>query len=573
MKISFLVILLMSSSLFAQDKMVRKLEKELGHELVPVDPDYSKEIDSTKLGVIWSRTVDSVIIGYSYKGEYTSVLDSQEREAILYPTLMADATSKEDFLEFRNWLRDSVARELIYYGTDDYEESNKFIQIRDEHFSRSRNKVVKTKIEDIYYNREVFPLNWNEKLDYSAPNRVPLLSDMYLPQPHRFRNKRTFDLRKIGLRYTIEGMNSSSNIPILIDSYALAEKAVHDFDKRTVLSYLHDDVYLDAPVSFIEPFMAEAYCDWKSMRLNQELRKGDFKISCRLPNPNEIEAVGLEVQKSLVVPEYDNTQNWRISNSDFREFCNSVLDSTLREYLFENEVDRELALSLIDYDNYFFSEANLEYVDLDPSRKEELRDYFYWNEDKVNWLKFGYVGREELIQKLNIDSVSYRYYWMDAINRSVNGELVVEKTPNVNWRKFEILELKQGDYDANGEPIGKDLRIDGNVGSQWGNGTRSHLNLQRFNRFEILRIPLPNQVPENDEIADITYQQALAYYNWKYRIDLYNEGDEGDWQQFVFPSEDEFERIKNGETVIQPTEEIQYDSPVFRMVIELVPKE
>ncbi|GAB5425404.1 MAG: hypothetical protein Crog4KO_25510 [Crocinitomicaceae bacterium] len=552
---------------------MKKLEKELGHELVPVDPDYSKKIDSTQLEVIWSRTVDSVVIGRSYRGEYISQLDTQEREAILYPTFITDFISKNDFLAFRNWLRDSVARELIYFGTEDYDESNKFIQIRDEHFSQSLKKIVKTDIEDREYNREVFPLNWNEKLDYRAPYLVPLLSGMYLPQPERFRKKHTFDMRKIWYRHTIEGMHLKSNVPILIDSYTLAEGAAHAFDKRTVLSYLHDDLYLDAPVSFIEPFMAEAYCHWKSVRLNQELRRSDTKISCRLPSLNEIEAISPKNRASLLVEEYDYTQNWRISNSDFREFCSSVLDSTLREYLFENEVDRELALSLIEYDNYFFSETDLEYVDVDPYRKEELRYYFHWNEDKVNWLKFGYIGKEELIQKLNIDSVSYRYYWMDAINRSVNGELAIKKTPDVNWRKFEILELKQGHYDANGEPIGKDLRMDGNVGSQWGNGTRSHENLQRFNRFEILRIPLPNQVPDNDEIADITYQQALAFYNWKFRIDLYNEGDEGDWQQFVFPSEDEFERIKNGETVIQPTEEIQYDSPVFRMVIELVPKE
>lgn len=189
---------------------------------------------------------------------------------------------------------------------------------------------------------------------------------------------------------------------------------------------------------------------------------------------------------------------------------------------------------------------------------------------EINWRKYGYSGPDSLVRLLGLDSILFQYQWLNAKSQSINGELKIHQVMGAGGQLISGLELILGKMDPFGNMIGKDLTVDGWIGTKSGYGTRSHSNLRRFIISDYAFIPQPKNISYDDSIADITYEQALAYYNWKFRIDKFQEGD--DWQQFVFPTEEEFERIKRGESIVHPAEEIEYDSPVFRMVVELIPK-
>jgi hypothetical protein len=304
------------------------------------------------------------------------------------------------------------------------------------------------------------------------------------------------------------------------------------------MSFLNDKILLEQPVIHIEPFMAEAYCHWKTKELSGNANFKNWKIWCRLPTASELEAFNSKPEKVLRIDSFNPTENWKITNSEFIVFCSATLDSLCKEFLYFNEPEHEQALKLLNYTNYFYSEGDLEYVEVDPSRRQECRNRFTFSDAKIRWRDFGYLDRDDFLQKNSIKANSFRYQWIDAKAKS--------------------------------QESAENLYLSGQMYGQIGFGTKDHDNLGVFIKNTVTLLPFPDSLTEGDKIADITYEQALAYYNWKYRIDKFQEGD--NWQQYVLPTEEEFNRIKKGETIIHPAQEIEYDSPVFRMVVELTPK-
>ena len=71
-------------------------------------------------------------------------------------------------------------------------------------------------------------------------------------------------------------------------------------------------------------------------------------------------------------------------------------------------------------------------------------------------------------------------------------------------------------------------------------------------------------------IQTINYEQALAYYNWKYhRTPSVHKSK---YINDLVPSNTQFKKVQAGESVVLPRTEIPYPSPVFRYVIHFFPK-
>ena len=71
-------------------------------------------------------------------------------------------------------------------------------------------------------------------------------------------------------------------------------------------------------------------------------------------------------------------------------------------------------------------------------------------------------------------------------------------------------------------------------------------------------------------IKKITYEQALAFYHWKYPIHKIKATD--NWQDFVLPSKEQFEKIQRREQIIIEEKKLEFPSPVFRYVVHFYPK-
>lgn len=343
-----LLVLLLTATVYGQDKIIKKLEKELNQSLPVLVYENSIQPDNQKLKTIYSRTIDSVIIGHSYAGEFVNVSNTDQRTPFSNAYL-TDFVSKNDFFLFRSWIIDSMARDCIIYGFRDREDRIEWLDLSKEEKKRfkkaKRNPQHGIHGDYIPFELEHSNYDWSKKLDYNDPELIPLLIDLYLTPQERFRGNKSIDYRKIGFQLGATGVHNfdASRVPIFVDAHYSEDATVHFFDQFAVMSILNDFIYLDHPITKIEPFMASAYCLWKSEQLNKQLDLDKFEVKCRLPkveevlsNPNYFQGESIEI--------YDHTKEWQITNNEFREFSEYTLDSVCREYLYINTDDHKLAL-------------------------------------------------------------------------------------------------------------------------------------------------------------------------------------------------------------------------------------
>ncbi|MGM0478642.1 MAG: SUMF1/EgtB/PvdO family nonheme iron enzyme [Bacteroidota bacterium] len=109
--------------------------------------------------------------------------------------------TNNEYRQFVNWVRDSIAREKIFVGLEEDEEASRYINYKDEYFDEGLLEWVEYEPSDRFRNREVFNLNWDRQFSYKDPMLVPLLADMYYPQPQRFYDRKEIDTRKLKFRY------------------------------------------------------------------------------------------------------------------------------------------------------------------------------------------------------------------------------------------------------------------------------------------------------------------------------------------------------------------------------------
>jgi sulfatase modifying factor 1 len=110
--------------------------------------------------------------------------------------------SNNEYRQFVEWVRDSIARDKIYMSelTED-DDAGKYINYSDMYFDEGSLEYVEYDPAERDMNRQIFSLNWDRNFDYADPDIVPILADMYYPQPERFYKRREIDTRKLMFRY------------------------------------------------------------------------------------------------------------------------------------------------------------------------------------------------------------------------------------------------------------------------------------------------------------------------------------------------------------------------------------
>ncbi|WP_343634325.1 SUMF1/EgtB/PvdO family nonheme iron enzyme [Fluviicola sp.] len=109
--------------------------------------------------------------------------------------------TNNEYRQFVDWVRDSMARERIYSGLEEDDEASRYINYNDMYFDEGALEMVEFEPSDRDVNRAQFNLNWDRKFSYDDPDLMPLLADMYYPQPERFYKRREFDTRKLNFKY------------------------------------------------------------------------------------------------------------------------------------------------------------------------------------------------------------------------------------------------------------------------------------------------------------------------------------------------------------------------------------
>src|SRR6218665_2635941 len=110
--------------------------------------------------------------------------------------------TNNEYRQFVEWVRDSMARELIYSSDAiDEEEKSRYINYADYYYSETDGEMKEFDPSDPEGNREVFALNWDRRFSYDDPELIPTLADLYYVDGERFYKRREIDTRKLIFEY------------------------------------------------------------------------------------------------------------------------------------------------------------------------------------------------------------------------------------------------------------------------------------------------------------------------------------------------------------------------------------
>lgn len=521
-----------------------------------------------------------------------------------------DYVSVEEYLEFQDYVRDSMAREKIYQCLKDDDEASKFILHKDQYFDAWEKQMVPFQPSDRQQYRNthglnipIFPLNWKHSFSYADVKIKPCVVDMYLPQPERIYKIRAFDERKLCYRYIdqyeqFDTMSAKEvgkifkylgqrgefkakvdhSVATLSDTYHWSAATKFDRDEFSILGQLYNYLLPEEPVIGITGMQANAFCNWKQKQLQQEVNRKGLKYQVIVTTPT-LEDLPGGPELKMDFPERDYTSQWKITVGEYQEFIAQTKDSILRETLYQTIPGDSQAMILLTYPKLFFDEGAAELASFPTfyqhwGRMSVHNFIFPLNYDyKIKPESFG--GMAEKIMKSSVyENPSFTYLYFDAHERSIVGKMKTRtKYDYYQSEGFtDTTELHVSEIGADGENIGKDYNMDDWNPLRQSYGVRSYENLRRLIHEKSVPILPAADVQAEDPkslIKSINYNQAIAFYYWKYPLHKFKTTD--DWQKFVLPSEEQFKKVQNGEQAIIPAQKVSYPTPVFRYVVHVFP--
>ena len=537
---------------------LKKIRKVFGEDFVRLNPcfRYPSGFEPEGTGVESLKNSNGDTTGYVFKDEYICFRNSSLNDKALISLIKCGVVSASEYQAFKNYVRDSIARLNLILRLNEDSEAASFLKLNRK-AGRSYRIIEEFLSHDPSSRSCYYQLDWDRKLSYSDPYNVPCLSDLYIPRDERFRQKRVFDERKFCYQYyelpssvlkSNKGLSKCEFIKMSSDNKAIlsfntsvanditlwAVNASHNDSELGVLSQLYTEINPMNPAVGVLGTQSEAFCNWKQKELQKELNKKGVPFEVRVSLPTEYQLSNLSAPRTMEIPPHDFSDQWRITQSDYAEFNEYVKDSILRETIYQYTIDDEDAIEYINYTQRYFDEGVLEFIDFDRSDRDLNRELFSLNFDtKIRQELLVESHVSSFLSELNSDKrdLVYRYSTIQTIDKSTCSKCkeVIPGRSNLN------------------------------------NYIQEHVISLRLNNSNSIIDP-------NSLIPSLTYEQAMAFYNWKYPIDKFNSRKDN-WQQFVYPSEEQFRKIQNGESIITESRNVDYPTPLFRYVVHIYPKE
>lgn len=604
-------------------KDFKKIENILGGDYKRLSSEtYYHKTYSKDVKVDTSITLKYDTSGIHKNGEYLMFRDpiTYRDEKEIFKYVKQSLVTVQEYQEFINWVRDSIAMENLISLHDDRIYAHKFIK---EHSKECSDSCINS----YYQPRLKHHLNWDIDIDYNDPAIVPEIAHMYLPIPERFYRLREFYNNRLSYRYNYtideypaafisadrlaQNINSlrrpayifseSEEYPsirqnyfrVYPDYYSLASTEERLYGELSVISEFYNKQFIEEPVYGLTGSQTLAYCVWLEKKLNSEFVKNgiEFRASVTLPISSDL--VKEKTQK-LQVSEFDYTEAWKITKKEYQEFTKYVKDSLVKECLYgaiPNHVD---AVKLLNYSEVYFDEGALEYRIIDSSYRAWNRELFSFKKEEIP---------NEICKKYWIDSITldkstekssasislceycenrairtgltFQYYLKDIAATGFTGHFkYIDSISRFRLDTFDTRNSykKLASYnitcDKRSDIKGKNWEASpmNDIGSDV--GIRMHKNPSKF----ILSCSQVITTFENIDseyyksVKEISYEDALAFYTWKYP--RWKVGHtKMKWQNFVFPTRKQFLKIQGGDKIVVPAHKVDYPTPLFRYVI------
>lgn len=487
----------------------KKIEKILeGTELLKVNPSNS--------------LVDSALFEGYYDGQQFS------SKQITKPDLVYISKKPVflfEFEQFRKHVIDSMFRDRLFFCLEGDEEASLLLQFDDRFFNEESLEMQDFDPSKRNFNREYFPLDYSRRVKYEYPSNKPCLAHFYNFQTNRFYRSKELNENLFMYRYYYiksklnesgtwkkKLVKDSSSIQLDLSTWQQSSK--HPFDVYAVLAQLYPKMYdFNVPATGLSIDQVRAFVHWKKEQLHLE----GFDFDVDISTFSEINNLDL-CKAELPVPVKNKTPDWLISKEEYMEFWGVIADSTLRECLYKEVINDQHALTLLgNEESYYLDYGALEFVEIDPSDRIINRLIF----------PFDYSVKTRKYQK-DVSCITC----FDSLDRSK------ELYYNYYYRNCKEEDPKTG--------------------------------LMKI-MAKTAKLPHPNSLIckslEESITHYLSYDQALAFYNWKYPIWKFNSSSK--WSDYVFPSETEFEKVKKGEIVYLPFENIPFPSPLFYYTVRV----
>lgn len=208
------------------------------------------------------------------------------REALIQPKIdellspfymsKTEVTNKQ-YREFVHWVRDSIARELLYFGLEEDEDAEEYIIPGDSVFTPRRGYYEEYEISDREINRKHFPLNMEKYFSYSDPDLIEILRGMFYPQQERFYKRRQIDERK--LNYVSLSGDTINVYPDTTGFVTDGERWAEPLSNMYHWHYSHDNY----PIVNVSYKQVMAYCEWKQRQINAIFKDESIKVKVSIP--------------------------------------------------------------------------------------------------------------------------------------------------------------------------------------------------------------------------------------------------------------------------------------------------
>lgn len=559
----------------------------------------------------------------TYKGDTIGLSDGTEylyfetadayAEFELYRLVLNRFVSNGEWIEFENYVRDSIARRRVMeafpkymsqYGTDGEDEEGNPLQPDD------------------------MPLNYQTELDLKSAEFISELITFYFPAHERLNHKvMEFDPRK--LTYLWSAIYKSEELKLRVnlftEDFCWAKDSHHLFDiyYRLAEHYRSHASFSAYPVVGLWAMQSQAYMNWKERQLQKQIdeRKLPYRIQLTLPTAPEVTAVNQSGIKCVTFPETDQSEIWKITNGEYVSFLSHVKDSMLRlmfgidteagkVFLTPRQFDDDPKTTMPkeDWDINYQTGASIPY-------KLIRSDMFGFGDRPMNFEQdkngnvaypagFGF-GADLLTDGFHPARLFYRYSWIDYKRLCAEGltswELNLYADPPYeelvcadSWN-CKDLNLDDTDYpvrsgvrayeDRSIKIVKDAICVYPKLAIEMCNSVCEYELLPVYgydyysycpkhkNMDSLLDQPISIYdfaTSPNDLVKNITYNQALAFYHWKFS--KYKNETTAIVNNTTFPSEEEFYKIQSGEKVVTPEQNYVLPSPAFRYVIHVYKK-
>ncbi|MFT5779550.1 MAG: sulfatase activating formylglycine-generating enzyme [Crocinitomicaceae bacterium] len=257
-------------------------------------------------------------------------------DSMLQPFYMSiGEVSNREYREFVNWVKDSIAREEIYFGLEDDEEASKYLTYTElyligpdyiDDYGDLVEEYEEFDPSERELNRLRFPLNWEKKFHYHDPKLVPILATMYYPQQQRYYKRKELDSRRLNYQMNDQEIN------VYPDTLGFVKMDGIYLNPYLNMYFWHP-AYDNYPVVNVNFQQIEAFIHWKEKQINQNGKKGQAYITVSIPSIMQYE---FALKTAL-----SNDFAARTKNAPNSHFVTYERESTWDKYTFLTRIYQE----------------------------------------------------------------------------------------------------------------------------------------------------------------------------------------------------------------------------------------